>query len=100
MKVLSKEKNRVLAEKNGWSLAYAEGYIDGETCCRRRKTPSMYARIGIDDYSLGFRVGYYKRSGFASTMGFRRLPMARLSFEKSEGSTETIDVMPVPAHSG
>ena len=40
MKVLSKEKSKVLAEKNGWSLAHAEGYVDGETF-RRRGTDAL-----------------------------------------------------------
>jgi hypothetical protein len=31
MRVLHEEKVKVLAEKNGWSLAHAEGYIEGET---------------------------------------------------------------------
>ena len=61
MKVLSKEKFKVLAEVNGWSPAHAEGYIDGETCRRRGTTPSKVAQIGIDEYSLGFRAGYYER---------------------------------------
>ena len=61
MKILSEEKVKVLAEKNGWSLAHAEGYIEGETFRRRGMTPSRYAQIGIDEYSLGFRAGYYER---------------------------------------
>jgi len=62
MKVLSREKIKWLAAKNSWSLAQAEGYIDGETCRRRGTTPSTYAQIGIDEYSLGFRAGYYERN--------------------------------------
>jgi len=61
MKVLHEEKVKLLAEKNGWSLAHAEGYIEGETFRRRGMTPSRYAQIGIDEYSLGFRAGYYER---------------------------------------
>jgi len=61
MKVLSEEKVKVLAEKNSWSLNHAEGYIEGETFRRRGMTPSKYAQIGIDEYSLGFRAGYYER---------------------------------------
>jgi hypothetical protein len=61
MKVLSEEKVKVLAEKNGWSLAHAEGYVEGASFRRRGMTPSMYAQIGIDEYSLGFRAGYYER---------------------------------------
>jgi len=61
MKVLSEEKVKVLAEKNSWSLNHAEGYIEGETFRRRGMTPSKYAQIVIDEYSLGFRAGYYER---------------------------------------
>lgn len=61
MKVLSEEKIRVLAERNGWSPAYAEGYVDGESFRRRGSTPSKYAQVGIDEYPLGFRAGYYER---------------------------------------
>ena len=76
MKVLSKEKSRVLATRNGWSLAHAEGYIDGEIFRRRGKTPSMYAQIGIDEYCLGFRASYYERRNPASTATLPGLPVA------------------------
>ena len=77
MKVLSKEKSKVLATRNGWSLAQAEGYIDGETFRRRGKTPSMYAQIGLDEYCLGFRASYYERQNPASTASMPGLPVAR-----------------------
>ena len=67
MKVLSREKSKVLAEKYGWSLARAEGYVDGEISRRRRTKPSKYVQIGIDDYSLGFRASYYERQNPVST---------------------------------
>ena len=67
MKILSNEKFRALAEHNGWSLAHAEGYVDGETSRRRGKPPSQYALIGIDEYSLGFRAGYFERQHPGST---------------------------------
>ena len=76
MKVLSMEKSKVLATRNGWSLAHAEGYIDGETFRRRGKTPSMYAQIGIDEYCLGFRASYYDRQNPASAARFPGLPVA------------------------
>ena len=97
VKVLSKEK--MLAEKNGWSLAQAEGYIDGETFRRRGKTPSTYARIGIDEYCLGFRAGYYERQRIeslypASKASFRVLPGGR-----SRDSADHVDGIAVPANS-
>jgi hypothetical protein len=59
MKVLSKVQ--VLAERNGWSIARAQGFLDGEMSRRRGSPPSTFARVGIDDYCLGFRAGYYER---------------------------------------
>jgi hypothetical protein len=64
MKVLSKVN--VLAERNGWSIARAQGFVDGEMSRRRGGVPSTYARVGIDDYSLGFRAGYYERGALQS----------------------------------
>jgi hypothetical protein len=60
MKVLSKVN--LLAQRNGWSLARAQGFVDGEISRRRGAPPSAYARVGIDDYCLGFRSGYYERA--------------------------------------
>ena len=57
--MLAKEKFKVLAQQNGWTLAQAEGYVDGQTSRQRGKVPSNYTLIGIDDYCLGFRAGYF-----------------------------------------
>ena len=59
--MLSREKLKVLAANNGWSLAYAEGYVDGESFRRRGKRPRNYVLIGIDEYCQGFRAGYFER---------------------------------------
>jgi hypothetical protein len=59
VKVLSKVQ--VLAERNGWSVGRAQGFVDGEMARRRGVPPSTYTRVGIDDYCLGFRAGYYER---------------------------------------
>jgi hypothetical protein len=59
MKVVSKVN--VLAERNGWSVARAQGFVEGEMSRRRGGAPSTYAQVGIDDYSLGFRAGFYER---------------------------------------
>jgi hypothetical protein len=69
MKILSREKFKVLAEKNGWSLAHAEGFVDGESFRRRGKKPPNYVLIGIDDYCQGFRAGYFERKGARSGKG-------------------------------
>ena len=61
MKLLSTEKSKVLAEQYGWSLDRARGFVDGEACRRLGKTPPRCAVIGIDNYALGFRAGYFER---------------------------------------
>ena len=61
MKVLSTERSKQLAELHGWSLAYAQGSVDGETSRRLGKAPALHALVGIDEYSLGFRAGYFER---------------------------------------
>jgi hypothetical protein len=109
MKILSNEKSKVLAERNGWSLAHAEGYIDGETFRRRGKTPSKYAQIGIDEYCLGFRAGYYERQNqdmerqnqnFAPQTSLPGLPVTRRWSPGPRDSVEAIAAPIVPAHSG
>ena len=69
MKVLWKEKFKVLAEERGWSLAHAEGFVDGESFRRRGKRPPKYVLICRDEYSQGFRAGYFERSQSASAHG-------------------------------
>ena len=59
---LSRERRRVLAEKNGWSFARADGFLDGDSFRRLGMTPPKYAQVGFDEYCLGFRAGYYERN--------------------------------------
>jgi hypothetical protein len=59
---LSRERCKALAEKNGWSLLRAEGFLEGESFRRLALTPSKHAQVGIDEYCLGFRAGYYERN--------------------------------------
>lgn len=89
MHYLTKEKTKVLAERNGWSLAQAEGYVDGEASRRRGLTPSKHAQIGIDDYSLGFRAGYYERKT-PELMHSKSpaAPVTKLVREASKGTQE------------
>jgi hypothetical protein len=67
MKLLSEEKSKILADKHGWSIARAQGYVAGEASRRRDEVPSTYALIGIDDYAVGFRAGYFVRQSPRST---------------------------------
>ena len=55
------KKSKALAEEMGWTLERAEGYVEGERYRRRRLALSEYHKVGIDEYALGFRAGYFKR---------------------------------------
>jgi hypothetical protein len=47
-----------LAAKNGWSDAFAEGYLDG-TAARRYGTQTPNYPVGdLDEYRQGFLAGY------------------------------------------
>jgi hypothetical protein len=96
MESISRDKVKVLAQMNGWSMARAEGYLDGENFRRRGKTPSMYAQIGIDEYCLGFRAGYYERLSLASVINFPRRPLPRSSSQEHK-ELDIFDVTLAPA---
>ena len=66
MDSLSKQKFGALAKSKGWSIAQAEGFVDGQTVRRRGKMPSKYALVGIDEYCAGFRAGYFDRQNVDS----------------------------------
>jgi hypothetical protein len=59
--VVFKEKSQVLVEEYGWPLTCAKGYVDGEKFRKRGEEPPVYPLAGIDDYSEGFRAGYFDR---------------------------------------
>lgn len=61
MKVLAEEKVKLLVEASGCSPVFAQGYVEGEAHRRRGTLPSKYAQVGIDEYCLGFRAGFYDR---------------------------------------
>ena len=67
MKLLSEEKSKLLADQHEWSIARAQGYIAGEASRRRDDVPSTYELVGIDDYAVGFRAGYFVRQSPRST---------------------------------
>ena len=77
MKVLSTEKSKLLAEQHGWSLAHAQGYVDGETSRRLGKVPTLHARVGMDEYSLGFRAGFFERQDQGSNVSRSENPVWR-----------------------
>ncbi len=67
MKLLSEEKSKVLVQRHGWSIARAEGFVEGETYRKRVEVVSIYHRVGIDDFAIGFREGYFLRENLPAT---------------------------------
>jgi hypothetical protein len=67
MKILSEQKSKAVAEKNGWSLEFAEGFLKGEYSRRTGTGLSSYTMVGFDEYCLGFRTGYFERRNPAAT---------------------------------
>ena len=62
MPVIAFEQNsHTVPQEYGPPLPSAKGYVDGETFRKQRKEPPLHALVGIDDYSEGFRAGYYQR---------------------------------------
>ena len=95
MKVLSKVQ--VLADRNGWSIARAQGFVDGEIARRRGALPSTYARVGIDEYSLGFRAGYYERGvSPAKSAAIALLPLKDTAAAATAGATGAAQPVALP----
>ena len=61
MNALPIENGMSLAEEMGWTPERAEGYVEGERYRSGHLALSEYHKVGIDEYALGFRAGYYKR---------------------------------------
>ena len=46
-----------------WGSSYEAGVADGEKCRRRKGKPSIFLLVALnDDYSAGFRAGFYQRA--------------------------------------
>ena len=59
---LIKQNSAILAEQNGRSTPYTEGYLEGKHHRGLGKVLGAYAMVGIDEYPLGYRVGYFERN--------------------------------------
>jgi hypothetical protein len=58
MKVAAKQELRDLAQKNGWSSSFAEGYIDGREVRMLGRLVANYPLADLDQYRAGFLAGY------------------------------------------
>ena len=74
MKVAAKQAFGDLAERNGWSRAFAEGYVDGRAARTRGRQTVKYPLADLDQYREGFLAGYSlireTRCGIAATWSY------------------------------
>jgi len=68
---LMKEKRDELAREMGWSLDRAQGYVDGESSERSGLDLPPFHKVAMDDYSKGFRTGYYTQACSVSVRDIR-----------------------------
>lgn len=85
-----------VADRNGWSLVKAEGYLHGVTLRQSGKLPSSYLQVGIDEYCRGFRAGYYERhdngsSNKPSAPDIAAEPVVRLTPHASNEAITVVD---------
>ena len=62
MSDMLKEKRDELALEMGWTLQRAQGYVDGETVQQSGQDLPGCHKAGMDEYSKGFRTGYYTQA--------------------------------------
>ena len=72
---LVEERQRRLAEKNGWTINRAKGYYEGEATRAKGDLPSQYAMVGTDEHCRGYREGYFGRQA-ASTRSTGRVAVS------------------------
>ncbi len=65
-----------LAGDMGWSLDRARGYVDGGSSQRSGEDLAPAHRFGMDEYSKGFRTGYYTQACSLSLSSIRQALVA------------------------
>ncbi len=77
MSDLLKEKRDELAQQMGWTLQRAEGYVDGETAQQSGQELPGCHKVAMDEYSKGFRTGFYKQNDADSVSNIKNKSSAR-----------------------
>ena len=61
MPVFSEDKPGLPSPPRDWTFERTRGFIQGAQHRRLGTLPSSYPIIGMDDYCVGFREGYFER---------------------------------------
>lgn len=62
MKLFLGQKSREVTDPEGWSPDFAVGILEGESSRRGGTKPSSFHIVGLNEYCLGFRAGYFQRT--------------------------------------
>ena len=73
MSEFSTKKRDTLSQEMDWSLERAQGYVDGEACQLRGHDLTPVHQTGMDEYSKGFRTGYYTQACSMSILEMREV---------------------------
>jgi hypothetical protein len=71
MSDFSKYMRDELAQEMGWTPRRAQGYVDGETYQRIGQDMPGCHKDDLDEYSKGFRTGYYTQACSLSISNIR-----------------------------
>ena len=77
MSDLLKRKRDKLAQEMGWTPRRTQGYVDGETYQRIGQDMPRCHKDDMDEYSKGFRTGYYTLACSLSISDIRETLTAR-----------------------
>ncbi len=71
MSDLLNEKRDELSRQMGWTLQRAQGFVDGETAQQSGQDLPGCHKVEMDEYSKGFRTGYYTHACALSIWNMR-----------------------------
>ncbi len=77
MSDMLKDERDELAQEMGWTPRRAKGYVDGKTYQRSGQDMPGCHKVDMDEYSDGFRTGYYTQACSLSISSIREALTAR-----------------------
>ncbi len=77
MSDVSKEKRNKIAQEIGWTPRRIQGYVDGRFYHRSGHDMPGWHKVDMDEYSKGFRTGYYEQDDQLSAADIQKQSSAR-----------------------
>lgn len=82
-----KSKRDKIAQAIGWTAHRVQGYEDGRLCQRGGYETPWRHEVDMDEYSKGFRTGYYAHACLLSMQSIRET----LTAENNSGQNYSLD---------